>query len=219
MSDCELIALAVTGESLGIDSESYFWGKLKSDHARSFTDLIDRSNFNRRRKRLYPLVEELNLQIAGQLNQDESVFLVDSIPVPVCQIAREKQSKICKENFETAPDKGFSAVSKSYYYGYELHLLTSMKGVFYSMDLSKASIHDVHYLSQVKYSGLNNCTLIADKGYLSAIQQLDLFTSCSIELQTQRRANQKYYQPFSPIFREKPKNELKHYLPNYVISS
>jgi len=201
MSDCEIIALAVTGESLGIDSESYFWGKLKSNQASGFPNLIDRSNFNRRRKRLYPLVEELNEQIAGQLNQDETVFLVDSIPIPVCQIAREKRSKICKESFETAPDKGFSAVSKSYFYGYKLHLLTSMRGIFHSMDLSKASIHDVHYLSQVKYSGLNNCTLIADKGYLSSTQQLDLFTTCSIELQTPRRANQKDYQKFSPIFK------------------
>lgn len=201
MSDCEIIALAITGESLGIDSESYLWGKLRNNYSSWFPNLIDRSNYNRRRKRLYPLVEELNQMIAGQLNQFETVFLVDSIPVPVCQIAREKRSKICKESFETAPDKGFSAVSKSYFYGYKLHLLTSMRGVFHSMDLSKASVHDVHYLSQIKHSGLNNCTLIADRGYLSSTQQLDLFTTCSIELQTPRRSNQKDYKLFSPIFK------------------
>lgn len=201
MSDCEIIALAITGESLGIDSESYLWGKLRNNYSSWFPNLIDRSNYNRRRKRLYPMVEELNQMIAGQLNRFEDVFLVDSIPVPICQIAREKRSKICKENFETAPDKGFSAVSKSYFYGYKLHLLTSMRGVFHSMDLSKASVHDVHYLSQIKHSGLNNCTLIADRGYLSSKQQLDLFTSCSIELQTPKRSNQKDYQLFSPIFK------------------
>ena len=93
MSDCEIIALAVTGESLGIDSESYFWGKLKNDHASDFPNLIHRCNFNRRRKRLYPLIEQLNQTVADQLNEGEDVFLVDSIPVPICQIAREKQSK------------------------------------------------------------------------------------------------------------------------------
>ncbi len=50
------------------------------------------------------------------LNEFEDVYLVDSIPVPVCQIAREKQSKIFKEFFVTSPDKDYSAVSKSYYY-------------------------------------------------------------------------------------------------------
>ncbi len=190
LSDCEIIALSVTGESIGIDSENYFWGKLKSDHKGDFPRLIDRSNFNRRRKHLYPFIKQLNQRLADKLNEFEDVYLVDSIPVPVCQIAREKQSKIFKESFETSPDKGYSAVSKSYYYGYKLHLITSVRGIFQSMDLTKASIHDVHYLSQVKNSGLSTCTLIADKGYLSSTYQVDLFNSCQVNLQTPKRANQ-----------------------------
>lgn len=202
MSDCEIIALAVTGESLGIDSESYFWGKLKNDHYQDFPNLIDRSNFNRRRKRLHPLIQELNQSIADTVNQGEDVYLVDSIPVPICKLAREKRCKICKEDFLTAPDKGYSAVNKSYYYGYKLHVVTSMRGVFHSMDLTKASVHDIHYLSDIKQSGLSNCTLLADKGYLSSTHQLDLFNSCNVELQTPKRANQKDYQPFPVIFKK-----------------
>lgn len=202
MSDCQIIALAITGESLGIDSESYFWGKLKSDHAKDFPNLIDRSNFNRRRKRLYPFIEQLNQSISSTLNEGEDVFVVDSIPIPVCKNAREKQSKVCRENFETAPDKGYSAVNKTYFYGYKLHLLTSMRGIFYSMDLSKASVHDIHYLKDIKHSGLNTCTLLADKGYLSATHQIDLFATCHVKLQTPLRANQKDYKPYPIAFRK-----------------
>jgi len=200
LSDCEIIALSVTGESIGIDSENYFWGKLENDHKADFPRLIHRSNFNRRRKRLYPFIEKLNQHLAHFLNESEDVYLVDSIPVPICQIAREKHSKICKENFETAPDKGYSAVSKSYYYGYKLHLVTSVRGIFHSMDLTKASVHDVHYLSEIKNSGLSKCTLIADKGYLSSTYQLDLFNSCQVNLQTPKRANQERC-PYPFIFR------------------
>jgi hypothetical protein len=32
MSDCEIIALSILGETIGIDSENYLFGKLKSDH-------------------------------------------------------------------------------------------------------------------------------------------------------------------------------------------
>ena len=202
MSDCQIIALSLTGESLGIDSENYFWAKLKHDYSNDFPNLIDRSNYNRRRKKLYPFIQELNKIIADMLNQGENVYLVDSIPIPVCQIAREKSSKICKEDFQTAPDKGYSAVSKSYFYGYKLHLVTSVKGVFHSMDLTKASIHDIHYLSDVKHSGLNNCTLIADRGYLSSSYQLDLFESCHINLQTPKRINQHDYSLFNPVFKK-----------------
>jgi hypothetical protein len=58
------------------------------------------------------------------------------------------------------------------------------------MGLTKASVHDVQYLSEIKNSGLSTCTLIADKGYLSSTYQLDLFNSCQVNLQTPKRANQ-----------------------------
>jgi len=201
LSDCQIIALSVTGESLGIDSESYFWGKLKNDHIHDFPNLVDRSNFNRRRKRLSPFIEELNKTIASILNEGESCFLVDSIPIPVCKNAREKGSKVCKENFETAPDKGYSAVNKTWFYGYKLHLLTSANGVFHSMELTKASMHDVQYLSQVKHSGLNNCLLLADKGYLSSTRQVDLFSTCNVQLETPKRSNQEDCTNYPFIFR------------------
>jgi len=201
MTDCEIIALSLTSESLGIDSENYLWGKLKCDHSSDFPNLIDRCNFNRRRKKLYPYIELLNQTVANEMNLDEDVYLVDSIPVPVCKLAREKQVKICKEQFETAPDKGYSAVNKAYYFGYKLHMITSVRGIFHSMDLTKASVHDVHFLSQLKYTGLNNCTLIGDKGYLSSEYQSDLFSINQVKLQTPTRSNQKNHLPFEPIYR------------------
>ena len=205
MSDCQIIALALTAESIGIDSENYFFGKLKSDHAKDFPNLIDRCNFNRRRKRLYPKTAELNKGLAAILNEGENSYIVDSIPVPVCQIAREKRSKVCRENFETAPDKGYSAVSKSYYFGYKLHLVTSVRGVFASMDMSKASVHDVSYLSDIKHSHLTDCTLIGDKGYISKEHKLDLFSSCNINLETPKRNNQKDKEPFAYVFKKSRK--------------
>ena len=202
MTDCEIIALSITSESLGIDSENYLWGKLKSDHYLDFPNLIDRSNYNRRRKKLYPFIESLNQTVANEMNLGEDVFIVDSIPVPICKLAREKQIKICKENFETAPDKGYSAVNKSYYFGYKLHFITSVRGIFHSMDLTKASVHDVHFLSQLKYTGLNNCTLVGDKGYISSEYQLDLFSNCQVNLQTPSRSNQKNHKSFETVYRK-----------------
>lgn len=60
--------------------------------------------------------------------------------------------------------------------------MTSASGVSHSMDLSKASVHDIHYLDDVKHSGLNNCTLIGDKGYLSKTFHTDLVHFAKIEL-------------------------------------
>lgn len=201
MSDCQIIALSITAESIGIDSENYLFGKLKKDYIADFPNLIDRCNFNRRRRQLAPYLQQLNKILADRMNEDENAFIVDSIPVPICKIAREKSSKVCRENFQTAPDKGYSAVNKAWYFGYKLHLVTSVRGVFHSMDLSKASVHDIHYLNDVKHSGLNNCTLIGDKGYLSKTWQSDLFHTAKVELKTPMRSNQQNKERFEPILR------------------
>jgi hypothetical protein len=201
LADSEVIALSLSAESIGIDSECYLFGKLKTDHLQDFPSLPDRSNYNRRRRILAPFISFVTQRLSAQLNENENVFLVDSIPVPVAQLAREKQSKVCKQHFETAPDKGYSAVQKNWFYGYKLHMVVSAKGVFHSMDLSKASVHDIHYLKDIKYSGLNTCTLIGDKGYLSKTHQLDLFTTSNIRLETPSRNNQLHKERFDPVFK------------------
>jgi len=190
MSDCEIIALSLLGESISIDSENYLFGKIRADHLQDFPNLIDRSRFNRRRKRLSDLISRLNQQISSLLNEGENVYLVDSIPIPICKNARIHRSKICKEDFETAPDRGFSAVNKSYFYGFKLHLATSLRGVYSSMDLSKASVHDIHFLKDIKHSGINNCVLVADKAYASRPIQTDLFTTRQIILKAPSKSHQ-----------------------------
>lgn len=203
LNDCSIISLSICAEILGIDSENYLWSKLKNDYAADFPNLTDRSNFNKRRRRLQHYIHKTTEHLAAVMNEGENVFLVDSIPVPVCKIAREKRCKFGKTAFETAPDKGFSAVSKSYYYGYKLHLITSVKGVFHSMDLTKASVHDVYYLNEVKQNNqMQNATLIGDKGYLSRQLQIDLFHHCNVQLKTPCRRNQKEQQPWHPVFRK-----------------
>lgn len=201
LSDTEVIALSLCQECLGIDSENWFLAKLKSDYRGDFPNLVHITNYNKRRKRLTSRTEQVNRRLAGVLNEGEGVFMVDSVPVPVCKLAREQQLKVCRHNFETAPDKGYSAVHKQYYIGYKLHLTIGMNGVYQGMELTKASVHDVHYLNEVKHSGLKSCVLLGDKGYLSTGWQLDLFTSVNIELETPKRVNQNNCKPWPWVYK------------------
>jgi hypothetical protein len=205
MSDIEIIALSITSEAISIDSENRLFAILKAEYKTDFQNLIDRSNYNRRRKRLCFMIEKLSKNIAEKISGGEDYFIVDSIPIPVCKIVREKRSKICRESFETSPGKGFSAVSQSYIFGYKLHLVTTINGIYHSMDFTKAGVHDIHYLNDVKNSTLNNCTLIGDKGYLSSQMQIDLFHECQIKLVTPMRKNQKEKTPWQPVFRKNRK--------------
>jgi hypothetical protein len=205
MTDLEIITLSICQEALAIDSENFFWSKLKTDYSKDFPNLIHITRYNHRRKYLNGYVQKVNVALASILNEGENAYIVDSMPVPICKNSRENSLKICKENFETAPDKGYSAVNKQYFIGYKLHLVISIRGVYSSMDLSKASVHDLKYLTDIKHSGLNNCLLLGDRGYLSSSQQIDLFNYAKIDLQTPKRSNQKDYEEYAPIFKHNRK--------------
>jgi len=200
LSDKELIAMNLTSEYFGIDSECQLFRILPP----FLSSKIERSVYNRRKRKLFAFQEQLRLKLARHFNRYEDFFIVDSMPLEVCKLPRANRSKICKQHIETAPDKGFCASQNMKYYGYKLHAVCSVKGVFESIDISKASIHDIHYLKDIK-DQLKDCTLLADKGYLSAQYQLDLFQSAHIKLETPMRVNQKNYKPQPYLFRKSRK--------------
>lgn len=198
LPDAHLISLALLQEALSIDSEHWFWSKLQADYSRAFPNLPDLSRYNRRRRRLAYWIHQLAQLWGQQLCPHEDTYMVDSIPLPVAHIAREHSTTVCREHFRTAPDKGYSAILDQYYIGYKLHLVVSLE----SMDLTKASVHDVHYLKDIAQSGLSDCLLLADKGYLSASQQIDLFYRAGIDLQTPMRRNQHGYCRWPRVFKK-----------------
>ena len=196
LTDIELIAINLTAEYLSIDSECQLFRKLPCKLKRK----IERSVYNRRRRRLFFVIEEIRKKLSDQFNKYENYYIVDSMPLEVVKLSRSNRSKICKEDFHTSPDKGYSASQKMYYYGYKLHAVCSIDGVIKSFDLTKASVHDVHYLNDIK-TQLKNCVLLGDKAYISTEHQLDLFESCGIKLEVPMRQNQNKYKPQPNIFR------------------
>jgi len=200
-TDLQVISLALTAEYMSLDSENWLFNKIKTDYARDFPNLIERSRYNRRKRQLFPVLEKIRQKLAVSFLEFEQYFIVDSMPLEVCRIAREKRSKVCREAFETAPDKGFCASQNLYFYGYKLQGVCSANGVFHSIELTKASVHDTTFLKESN-TQLSDCVLLADKGYLSSSLQLDLFHSANITLETPMRSNQKNYRKQDWIFRK-----------------
>lgn len=200
MSDLELLSLGLTAEFMGIDSENDLFRKLP----KTISSKIERSVYNRRRRRLVSHLDCIRLKLASQFNEFEDYFIVDSMPLEVCKLSRSSRSKICKEDYYSYPDKGYCAFQSANYYGYKLHAICSVNGIFQSIDLSPASVHDVNYLKDIK-TQIRDCTLIGDKGYLSAEIQLNLFETCKIKLNTPMKNNQKEYKKQPYIFRKKRK--------------
>ena len=126
------------------------------------------------------------------------------MPSEICKFSCHNRIKICKEEFETAPSKGFCASQNNWFYGYKFHGVFSVSGVFHSLDITKASVHDVHFLKNIKQQ-MSDCVLLGDSGYLSSTIQLDLFETANIKLETPMRINQANYKKQPYVFRKSRK--------------
>ena len=62
MSDLEVVSLALTAEYLSIDSECQLFRKIPE----SIKSKIERSVFNRRRRKLFPYIEQIRTKIAQE---------------------------------------------------------------------------------------------------------------------------------------------------------
>ena len=198
MSDLEVISLSLTAEYMGFDSENHLFRNLP----KFFTDKIERSVYNRRRRKLSFFTNQIRIKLAQTFNEFEDCFIVDSMPLEICRLSRSKRSRICKEQSFSLPNTGYCASQRMHYYGYKLHAICSVNGIFQSFDLSAASVHDIHYLKDMQ-SQISGCSLIGDKGYLSSEVQLNLFENAKIKLDTPKRKNQKDYKPQFYLFKKK----------------
>ncbi len=185
---------------MGIDSENDLFRRLPT----TILVKIERSVYNLRRRKLVSHLDSIRLKLASCFNEFEDYFVVDSMPLEVCKLSRSYRSKICREDTYSFPGKGYCAAQGVNYYGYKLHTICSVNGVFQNIDLSPASVHDVNYLKDIK-TQISDCTLIGDRGYLSAEIQLNLFETCNIKLNTPMRSNQKEHKKQPYIFSKKRK--------------
>lgn len=75
----------------------------------SIPNLIERSQFNKRRGKLFEFSETIRITLASSFLEFEDYFIIDSMSLEICKKSRENRLKICKKDYETAPSKGFCA--------------------------------------------------------------------------------------------------------------
>ena len=95
----------------------------------------------------------------GIKGQETGTYFVDSTPIKVCHIKREKQHRVFK---------GFATKSKStmgWFFGYKVHLVINNKGEIMSLKITGAKTDDRNPVAELvkKLKGW----LFGDKGYIS----------------------------------------------------
>jgi hypothetical protein len=78
MSDLEVAALSLTSDFMSIDSENSFFNQLQNGQ---ISNLIKRSQYNMRRKKLFHFAEEIRQHLYSKFTEFENYFIVDDMPL------------------------------------------------------------------------------------------------------------------------------------------
>lgn len=191
-SDLEILALSLLQSYLGIESESYFFAIIGRRLPELAARVGTRRNYNERRKSMYRAAETVRCRMVEAMRgaNPERIFVIDSMPIESCRFARAKNSAIFRESFSTAPNYGYCAAHKTYYFGYKLHAVCTPDGVVEYYDITPANVSDICMLPEVK-ERFGDCLLLGDTGYLNRDAAMDLFDYAGIELLVPYRGNMK----------------------------
>jgi Transposase DDE domain len=125
--------------------------------------MVSKSRFSRRLHRikaLFLVLFDLLAQIGKMLNKD-AIYVIDSVPIAVCDNIRIRRSKIySKEDF-----RGYQASKKRYFYGLKIHLMVTQDGQPVECFLTPGGFGDVDALKYYAYELPDGSIIYADKAY------------------------------------------------------
>ena len=142
------------------------------------------SRFNRRLHQLADWLPGL-LMILGELFRSGEVFVVDSMPVPVCKRVRARR---CRK-VRGAAYCGFCAAKQEKFFGWRLHLICTSDGLPVSFDLLPASLHDLTPIHELMFDLPDGACVYADKGYNCLPEEASIYHDTHVRLIPIRRNN------------------------------
>lgn len=125
--------------------------------------MLSASRFNRRLHRIKDLFLTLFAFLGEywkELNS-ESIYSIDSFPIPVCDNYRIPRAKI----YQDERFRGRMTSKHRYFYGLKLHLLVTEKGHPVELFLTPGSVADVSTLYDYVLDLPPGSTIYADRGY------------------------------------------------------
>lgn len=145
---------------------------------------ISVSRFNRR---LHALADWLALvpQTLGELWTRGEVFVLDSMPVPVCRRIRARRCRKVRGRIYC----GYCAAKNEKFFGWRLHLVSTPEGVPVSFVLLPGALHDLTPIHELLFSLPPDAKVLGDKAYNSAADEASILADTDVRLVPVRKKN------------------------------
>ena len=187
MSDAEVMTTALA-------AVLFFRGNFETarhylEEHRFIPRMLGKSRFNRRLHR----IRDLFLTLFGILGETwkalnaESIYSVDSFPIPVCDNYRIRHCRV----YHDEAYRGYMASKKRFFYGVKIHLLATGTGEPVEFFLTPGSFSDVGNVEAFDWDLPAQSIVYADRGYNSARFETEIQQQAQITFQPLRRTNMK----------------------------
>jgi hypothetical protein len=197
--------------SVALLAAAFFGGNVEA--SRSFLDeygyiekAISKSRFNRRLhaidSSLWQQLFDLLAEVFKQNNPDQT-YVVDSLPVAVCDNIRIRRSKLYPLEEHGEAFRGYIASKRRYFYGLRVHLVSTASGEPVEFTLAAASEADIRLFKELKLELPEGAIICADKGYADYNYE-DLLEDVGLHLKAQRKKRSKRPMPAWEEFLGKP---------------
>jgi IS5 family transposase len=142
------------------------------------------SRFNRRlHDLLTPFWQILNL--LGDLLAQSTVYIIDTMPMPVCKLVRAPR---CKK-VHGKPFYGYCASKGEHYFGWQLHLICDANGVPFRFQVLPARWDELVPVQELLADLPEGSQVVADKGYISQKDELMVYVNGNVRLIPKYRKN------------------------------
>lgn len=204
LSTAEVMSVALIGAA-------FFGGNVES--TRSFLDeygyiekAISKSRFNRRLHAIAPCLWQQLFEMLAEVfkhNNAAGNYVVDSLPIAVCDNIRIKRCRIYPLKAHGQRFRGYIASKRRYFYGLRVHLVVSEAGEPVEFSLAVASEADIAIFKELSLELPEGSIICADKGYTDYYYE-DLLQEVGLHLKAQRKKNSKRPLPAWEEFLGKP---------------
>src|SRR5215204_3097434 len=133
LSDAELLTMEIVGEFLGFQTDKRIWEYFKRHWNNWFPKIPCRTTFARQAANLWRVKQILQKQLSTSLECfDESLYILDGFPIPVCHFARARRGRL----FKGEGGYGRCVAKRQVYFGFKGHLLITASGLISSFLLT-----------------------------------------------------------------------------------
>jgi hypothetical protein len=175
MSDAQVLTIAVV-------AALYF----QNHHERAlcvlcgmgyFQQRLSVSRFNRRLHRLAHWLPGILMVLSEVFAQGE-VFLLDSMPLPVCKRVRARRcGKVRGREY-----CGYCPAKQEKLFGWRLHLVCTPEGLPVAFDLLPAAHHDLTPIHELTYTLPSGACVYTDKGYNCLPEEASILVETGVRL-------------------------------------